>query len=433
MYRNDRHFYSRTVQRLHKELNIPDDVCFVYVQHAFSPSIEYYNSINDRLAAVILKQSTAQSNPSVVNQLKHKFPNRIFSDITRSDLRSPEYAIDLLKRVTSGRRFAILEYGAYFAPAAQAICNDPQLGPKFLGVVEGTENGIRGSDDGCMPGYSNEVRNLDRPLISKSKSSIKSIMDMDIGPAIVQASNNILRYNNGVTINNYKKHVGVIGLGSIGRGVLSALQKLHIKPKLNDTNLATMAEFAHRQYQVTTQAELLENCMILFLNTGSCFLSDRPELLSHLSNNALLILCTSGDVEAGIPQLIKAGHLRLLVTKSKPDIATFATRYGTQIRIMLATDGIGQAPNMTLEDGSDSAVNKMSDMEFYALGAYLSSKNSEIPLRKITESPSFIQNIILEEWLHETHPTSIERKKQVPLKQVPILVERRRPSETAWH
>jgi len=187
-----------------------------------------------------------------VAALKQQFPGRVFSNITREALSNTDYTIELLKRVTRGRPFAILEYGAYFAQVAADIAKDEYLGPKFNGIVEGTQNGINGSNDGTTPGYRQTASGIDRVVISKSRSNIKNIMDMDIGPAIVRASNQLL-LKNGCTPLQHGNKIGVIGLGAIGRGVLKSLNKHGIEPTINDTDLAVMTEFAHRSYAIASQ------------------------------------------------------------------------------------------------------------------------------------------------------------------------------------
>ena len=189
--------------------------------------------------------------------------------------------------------------------------------------------------------------------------------------------------------------------------MLSALNKLGLSPLVYDTNLAVMAELAHCRNRVVDQSTLLAESDILFLSTGNCFLSQQPELLALVKNNALLVLCTSGDVEAGIPQLIDRGELQLVKNQSDSEIAVYKTRYGKYLRVMLGIDGVGQAPNMSVEDGSISPANVMSDMEFYALGCYLASDHG-LANGKIHQSPRYLQNMILKEWLAEFYPSTTE-------------------------
>ena len=126
-------------------------------------------------------------------------------------------------------------------------------------------------------------------------------------------------------------------------------------------------------------------------------------MLECLRDYVLLVLCTSGDVEAGIPQLLKNGHLLQIEAESNPDIAVFATPSGKKVRILLASDGIGRAPNMSMQDGSSSPANLMSDMEFYAMGSYLSGNRGQLAPARIHESPENLENIILGRWLSEFH------------------------------
>jgi len=404
-YLVNRRYYKKTIDRIHKSVVTPKDLCFVLVQHAFFPSIDFYHCIESKLAAVILKGSSARQNPSVVARLKKHHGSRVLESVKRSDLLDSSFTIDLLKKVTRGRPFVILEYGAYFAPTISAICNDPVLGPNLMGVVEGTENGVKGSADGKTIGYSAVSNHTACPIMSKSRSNIKHIMDIEIGPAIVDATDKILCNSLGRKLKHWRGTTAVVGAGSIGQGVLSALNNLGQTPLVHDTDLAVMAELAHCQNRVVDQHTVLAESDLLFLNTGNCFLSQQPDLLALIKNNALLVLCTSGDVEAGIPQLIDSGALRLVKNQSNNDIAVYKTRYGKYLRVMLGIDEIGQAPNMSVEDGSASPANVMSDMEFYALGCYLASKHDLSP-GTIHQSPWHLQNIILKEWLAEFYPST---------------------------
>ena len=188
----NRRYYKNTIDLINQSLATPKDLCFVLVQHAFLPSIDFYHCIESKLASVILKGSSAKQNPSVVDSLKQRYGSRVQDCVKRSDLEDSAFTIELLKKTTRGKPFVILEYGAYFAPAITAVCNDPLLGPKLLGVVEGTENGIKGSTDGKTIGYGTVANRVACPIISKSRSNIKHIMDIEIGPAIVDAADNIL-------------------------------------------------------------------------------------------------------------------------------------------------------------------------------------------------------------------------------------------------
>ncbi len=397
-------FYKQTIARVNEVCNTSDDLCFVYVQHAFSPLITHISCLQNRLAALIPKASSSTSNRGVVKQLEKEFPRRIYADINRGHLRNTDFTLNLLKHVTRGRPFAILEYGGYFAPSAEVIANDPELGPKLVGFVEGTENGIKGADDGSTIGYQQVAHKITKPIISKSKSRIKKIMDRDIGPAIVESCNNILLQSIGYGVKATQLNIGIIGLGSIGKGLLRHLNNDNIQPLVFDLDIAVMAELAHSHHSAVPQTTLLAKSDVVFLNTGSCFLAQQPELLNHIKENAILVLCTSGDVEAGIPQLIASKHIELVKCDLNNQVATYKTRQNKSIRIMLGGDSIGQAPNLVVESGSGSLANLMSDMEFYALGCHLASKGAQLPGGRISDSPLDIQNLIFEQWLQVFHP-----------------------------
>jgi S-adenosylhomocysteine hydrolase len=397
-------FYKQTIARVNEVCNTSDDLCFVYVQHAFSPLITHISCLRNRLAALIPKASSSRSNRHVVKQLEEEFPRRIYADINRGHLRNTDFTLNLLKHVTHGRPFAILEYGGYFAPSAEAIANDPELGPKLVGFVEGTENGIKGADDGSTIGYQQVAHKITKPIISKSKSRIKNIMDRDIGPAIIESCNNILRHSIGHGVEATQLSIGIIGLGSIGKGLLRHLNNDNIHPLVFDLDIAVMAELAHSQHSAVPQTTLLARSDLVFLNTGSCFLAQQPELLKHIKENAILVLCTSGDVEAGIPQLIAAKHIELVKCDLNAQVATYKTCDNKSIRIMHGGDSIGQAPNLVIESGSGSLANLMSDMEFYALGCHLASNGTQLPGGRISDSPVEIQDLIIEQWLQVFHP-----------------------------
>ncbi len=402
-----RTFYNQAIARVNEVCNTSDDLCFIYVQHAFSPLILHISCLRSRLAALIPKASSSKSNRHIVKQLENEFPRRIYADITRDHLRNTDFTLNLLKHVTEGRPFAILEYGGYFAPSAEAIANDPALGPKLVGFVEGTENGIKGSDDGATIGYEQVAHKINKPIISKSKSRIKKIMDRDIGPAIIDSCNNILHNSSGNNKDNKKTSIGIIGLGSIGKGLLRHLNSDNIQPFVFDLDLAVMAELAHCKHKAVPLDALLSKSDLIFLNTGSCFLAQQPELLKHIKDNAILVLCTSGDVEAGIPQLIASKRIELVNGDVNNQIATYKTPANKSIRIMLGGDGIGQAPNLVVDTGSGSLANLMSDMEFYALGCYLASNKTELHAGCINDSPAEIQNLIIEQWLRVFHSKCI--------------------------
>lgn len=410
-------FYEQTLSSLERQYNPPEDTCYVLVQHAFSPSLHFFDCIKDKIAAIIPKRSSANSNPEIVTELQNKFPGRVHRNISRSTLQDPAFTTQFLREVTHGRPFIILEYGGYFAPAAQAISDDPLLKGTLKGFVEGTENGIKGSDDGSTIGYNDVAHLIMHPVVSKSRSKIKTIMDIEIGPAIVHATNEIFRRNLGCTLKHYRGQIGVIGVGAIGNGILESLSKELVKPLVFDIDLAVMATLASHNDHVVNQQTILESSDVIFLNTGSCFLFESPALLNVIKNNAILVLCTSGDVEAGIPQLIADGYISIVDAESTTEIAVYKTLNGKRIRLVLGSDGVGQAPNMSLKDGSSSPANLMSDMEFCGIGHYLASSAFNLQPGKIHSSPTKVEDLILREWLREFHPQSIRHGSSNNIKQ----------------
>lgn len=405
---DDQHvdFYNQTIARVDDTCNTSEELCFVYVQHAFSTLIPHLNCLGDRFAALLPKSSSAKSNRGVVKELETHFPGKVFDNIHRGHLRNEAFTLNLLKKVTRGRPFAILEYGGYFAPCAEAINNDPDLGPRLMGFVEGTENGIKGADDSSTIGYQHVAHKLSKPIVSKSKSRIKLIMDADIGPAILESCNDILKQTTDTGIGMSNTNVGVVGLGSIGKGILQNLGEYNAMPFVYDKDIAVMAELAHNRNLAIPLESLLAKSDLIFLNTGSCFLAQQPELLAHIKDDAILVLCTSGDVEAGIPQLVEGNHIQLAKQQSNRKIASYTTRFNKSLRVMLGGDSIGQAPNLAVECGSKSLANLMSDMEFYALGCYLEQNAGLLPTGQVIDSPSDIQDIIFKQWLETFHPES---------------------------
>lgn len=399
-------FYDQTIAQLNELCDTSDELCFVYVQHAFLSLIPHLDCLGDRFAALIPKGSSAMGNRAVVKQLEARFPGKIIGDVNRAHLRNQDFTLNLLKKVTQGRSFAILEYGAYFAPSAEAIANDPDLGPRLVGFVEGTENGIKGADDGSTMGYEDVVSAVSKPIVSKSRSRIKSIMDRDIGPAIVESCNKIVRHSCKIDIETSPINTGVVGLGSIGKGILRHLTERNIAPLVFDTDIAVMAELSHCQHTAVPLETLLARSDLIFLNTGSCFLAQQPELLDHIKEDAMLVLCTSGDVEAGIPQLLATNQIQLLDAHNSDKIATYRTQSNKHFRLILGGDGVGQAPNLVVENGSGSLANLMSDMEFYALGCYLGSNVGRVPTGTISDSPNHLQDLIFKQWLKVFHPQS---------------------------
>ncbi len=391
-------FYTNTLKSLKNSINAPEDLKLVMVQHAFAPIIDLYSALDDQIAAIIPKASSSTSNPQVVERMKEKFPGRVFDSISRKELQNSDFAIQFLREVTKGHPFVIVEYGAYFAPAAHAISNDPILASKLKGFVEGTENGIKGSDDGAV-GYEQVVASLDHWVISKSRSRIKGIMDMEIGPAILYATDRIFRDTFGLSLKHFQGTFGVIGAGPIGKSILRGLRGDNIKPLVYDRDLAVMAGLCQLGERTTRQEQILANSDVLFLNTGSSFLSREPDLLNRMKDNVILVLSTSGDVEGGIPQLIEKNCLIRSPIGSDGNIASYITSSGKPIRLALGSDGIGQAPNTMLPEGSVSPANLMSDMEFVGAARYLGGMSNVPAPRVIEHLPENIENTILDEWM----------------------------------
>ena len=124
--------------------------------------------------------------------------------------------------VAPHERLLILDIGGYFAKT-QVILSE-YFGPRFLGVVEMTENGHQR--------YEQEV--LATPVVSVARSPLKQTEDIQIGLSVVYSAESLAR-NLNRTFNVCE--AVLFGYGKVGRSIARDLRCRNLHLGLVETDV----------------------------------------------------------------------------------------------------------------------------------------------------------------------------------------------------
>lgn len=151
--------------------------------------------------------------------------------------------------------------------------------------------------------------NLNKPLVTVSHLSIKAPADYEASECIVHYSDQILREEFGLKLNNDNfLKVGVIGAGNLGRGVIQYLKGKAISNILvADIDPRKLTQFPRNGVQVSSIERLVSECNMIFCCTGNGAIPEA--LLDSIPDNRFIATVTSADDELKLPQLITNGAL----------------------------------------------------------------------------------------------------------------------------
>jgi adenosylhomocysteinase len=181
----------------------------------------------------------------------------------------------------------ILEIGGYFAVILNEL--EQALGNNLIGIVEDTENGHRQYE---------QLKSLPCPVVSIARSDLKKAEDSLIGNACLFSTEKIIR-ETGYIIEG--RRALVLGFGKIGRGLAQALARRNCHVDVNDSNPIKLTEAISEGFYIPEKTESLKNADIIFGTTGKTSISE--EEYRYIKNGAILVSCSSKDVEFDLPFL----------------------------------------------------------------------------------------------------------------------------------
>ena len=228
-----------------------------------------------------------------------------------SELPPPDSILDQLtekcRSHSSEGKLIVIEDGGYMVPYFHRKYSSES---NFcIGAVEQTTKGIKSDEK-----VKSQIKNLFFPIINVAKSKFKDEYEAPlVGRAIV---NNIQRLLPEVNLSG--ETALVVGFGAIGRQVAYALQKLGLIVRVSDAKLEQRIAPRVQGFEAGQTVDKIKGCRIIVGTTGEQSIS--REELANLANGAILVSCSSDQIE------IDLKHLQIMAKDIIP-IEKYGTEY----------------------------------------------------------------------------------------------------------
>jgi adenosylhomocysteinase len=205
-------------------------------------------------------------------------------------------------------KIIVIDIGGYFAPAMKEYVKKEHSGVNILGYVEDTENGyqkyfanipemIRNCETQAekLNVEPRSIFNLVPPIISVARSQIKESEDYNVGKAITDATDHVLRTKYYTHLAE-SKTILVIGYGKIGSAAAQVTSQKTRGPVLvcEIDNVRKLKASAH-SFVVVDLFEGLKQADVIISCTGNRCLG--AEHIEYIKHNAYISSCTSKDDE----------------------------------------------------------------------------------------------------------------------------------------
>lgn len=257
------------------------DVQIIAVAHMVSNSVHFLPALDSlgRIALLLPKPSARDSDEAEVIR-SYGFREGVLSRDWASD---PDMGVSqILDAVDESKPVVVVDIGGYFRPLLRPLAN--RLGDGFLGVMEGTENGVQKYE---------ESDELSVPVVTVARSPLKLPEDYLVGASIVYSVEAILRSQAQIL---QTRTACVIGYGRVGSGVAEVLRGRGIPTVVHDNSPIAMAEAAARGFQVYRRLdEALSISSLVVSATGSHAID--AHALGALRSGCLVATVTSADDE----------------------------------------------------------------------------------------------------------------------------------------
>ena len=289
------------LKQVAQSYSTPNNLIIFSVMHCYEGSLPYVNVLAELAHQLIFipKGATASGN-STIKKTIEKLPScSIANDtVTKAQLRDPLFAEAFIRQhITADSKFLLLDHGGYFSHSIEHLGSVFQ--EQLIGITELTANGL----------YKYLNCSMKHPLVTVSHLSIKAPADYEASECIVHYSDQILREEFGLKLNNdgFLK-VGVIGAGNLGCGVIQYLKGKSIgNIYVADIDPRRLTQFPRNGVQVCSIERLIRECNLIYCCTGNGAIPEH--LLDTISDNSFIATVTSADDELNLPTLIANGSL----------------------------------------------------------------------------------------------------------------------------
>lgn len=282
----------------HRKSKTP--IAFIIVTHTLPTIPDFLDGLDDipncRIGGLILKSSIRDK--KTFKKLKQKgvkllnYEGEDFSTevLNKEKLRhDPQIALRVIEEnINEGEKAIIIDTGGYFANFIKHGLHTEKL----LGIVEDTENGHQK--------YEKVQKYSKYPILSVARGELKKGEDYNVGKAIKQATDTLLRSALDERLENHEV-AGVIGFGKIGSAIVEHLDTIRVV-MVHDRNALVAFQAASRDVKVVEKEELLEKASLIFCATGNKCLS-KKDFINFGHDRVILSSCTSADDELDLTGL----------------------------------------------------------------------------------------------------------------------------------
>jgi adenosylhomocysteinase len=281
-----------------REKEVRQEVKFIIVTHTV-PTVPFLLEGLEKIgevAAIIPKGSIPD--PKIQKFFDKKYGQKVKA-VNKDYLKNIENAKKLIRDISSDNsKIIIIDIGGYFAPALGYLATEG----KIWGIVEDTENGHQKYQEE-LERLKAEGNFIDFPIISAARSKIKDSEDYNVGKAIVDATDHILRVAQ-YTHFGEAKTILVIGYGKVGSAAAKVAAEKTRGPVIvcEIDPIRKLVASAH-SFKVVELEDGIKEADIIISCTGNKILKDE---IGKVKDNVYISSCTSSDDEFNLSSLLSS-------------------------------------------------------------------------------------------------------------------------------
>lgn len=375
------------------------------VIHAFDNIFPFLDTLSRHfhLGAVIFKGSKEVHQQVVKAVLMRGLPAR--PDLSRGALKRPETLLELLREINAKHdveHLINLDYGGYFSYHHEMLSAHSIWKGKYLGVVEGTENGHQRYEE-LFQTLRDENRSLlVKPVISSARSLTKDCYDAHIGLSIVEGSEYALSHSSCRTLADIDRF-GVLGYGKVGRSTAFYLRDTTGQGTIKVCEIDPLrVQLARRDgFETVDISSLVDESDFIFSITGNAALT--ASQYDAIRNSGKIIACgTSPDDELNLAKLIMDGVLSATGTACFDEAGTCVSRiYRTRNGHNLELLGDGRTINTLMSSGGDHPTLALTEGCYIAQTLALIAQSDSLYRDRISSPVSSGEDIVFRLWLNQ--------------------------------
>lgn len=250
------------------------------VMHMVPNAVTFAPALNSvgQLRAIFAKPKTYERPERRMLERAHRVEQ--ISREWASDAVKVAEKIDAVCRKNS--KIVLTDIGGYFSQSGSEL--KKLLGDRFIGIMEGTENGIQKYEDNGVSSF---------PLVTVARSPLKLPEDHLVAASLVFSVEASLRLSGQIL---QTRTAGVVGYGRVGRSVAEVLRGRGINTSVFDIDSVKLAEAAAKGFSCyKSLIDLLQRCDLVICATGNKALDLKG--FGAVKMNSVIASVTSSDDE----------------------------------------------------------------------------------------------------------------------------------------